>query len=116
MLEGDLSMRPVGKNGLSSLSLRLISSGYSNSRKVTLGGIRLELEDGTRQQVLDEQWEVVIEPDETVDVSIPVALVDQQNPGTYRGEIQFIFAGDTSFTPALASVEYRVKGFIGNNL
>jgi hypothetical protein len=110
------SMRPIGKKGKSSITLHLASSGYSSARTIAIGQVTMEMPDATGQVIMAEPTEFSIDPDESLDIKLPVQFSALPDPGTYSGNLVFVFTGDTAFTPAVATIEYRVKGFIGNNI
>ena len=113
---GDITMRAIGRNGNSELKLTLVSSGYASPRSVSVRRIMLEMPDGSEQSVLLQPVEVKIDPDATADLSLPVGLDTLPAPGRYSGKVTFSFSGDTVFTPAVGEVEYRIRGFFGNNV
>ncbi len=113
---GLATLRPIGKSGRSTLTVRLTSSGYTTSRSISIIQAAIDMPDGTGQIILHEPKQFFIEPDETIDVKFAVRFDPIPEPGTYSGNVIFVFAGDTAFSPAVSVVEYRVKGFIGNNI
>ena len=110
------SLSSIGKGGLSKMTIELTSRGYSSGRSITITGIALEHHDGSLHNLLREPFQFSISPDETKRVQIPVIFESVPDPGEYSGKVMFAFRGDTVFSPAVATVGYRVKGLLGNNI
>lgn len=110
------SLSPIGKSGKSKLTIHLTSSGYSSARSISIIQATIDLPDGTGQKILAEPVSFSIEPDETKDVKIDVQFTSIPDSGRHTGNVIFVFEGDTAFSPAVSTVEYRVKGFLGNNI
>lgn len=112
----DPSLSAIGNGGLSKLTIELRSRGYSSARSISITGISLEHHDGSLHNLLPDPFQFSIDPDETKKVEIPVIFESVPDPGKYSGKVMFAFHGDTVFSPAMATVGYRVKGFLGNNI
>jgi len=115
-LQDSPSLAAVGKSGKSNMKIELASSGYSESREITIMQIDLQLPDNASQSLLDKPFTFAIPAEDTMSVNIPVYFQSIPEPGDYAGNVVFVFTGDTAFSPAVAAVEYRVKGFFGNNI
>ncbi len=113
---GEVKVKPVDGDGGSTVSFEIESSGYENTRTITINNVAVEIEDGQRRIVREEPVKVTIEPAATKTVKFDVQIPNPPDPGRYSSRMFFSHTGDTVITPAAADVEIRVRGFIGNNL
>ena len=113
---GNISLRSINDHGSTTLNMVLTSDGYSDTRTVTISRVTLVMPDGSDQQVLADLTEVEIPPGESVDVVLQLKLDDLPPPGVYTGDLIFSFVGQTAFSPAGSRIEYRVAGFLVNNI
>lgn len=115
-LVGSPELEPVGKDGSSQITMTIESSGYSQARTVNIRNIQLDIEEGASHTLLSENFTFTIAPDSSKTVTIPVAMPTDLEPGMKTGRISFSFAGKSVFSPAVTSVEFKVKNFLENNI
>ena len=109
-------LAPVGKDGATKVRFSVLSAGYSMERAVVIKGIRLTIDGGEINEILDNSFTFSILPEEEKKIEIPAVLDNSPEPGTYQGRIVFIFAGDTPFVPAADDVSVRIKSFLQRNV
>lgn len=115
-IQAPVALAPIGKDGKTKVRFSVLSSGYSMERTVAIKGIRLTIEGGEINEILDSSYAFSILPEEEKKIDIPVVLDISPDPGSYQGRVVFIFAGDTPFSPASADVSVRVKSFLQRNV
>jgi len=106
----------VKSNGSSSLRFVLQSVYYEEDVRITITDAVLKTSDLGTIQLVPKPVEIVINPENPADVSIPVLFPGNPESGEYSGEIYFSFSGDSSFSPAVFAVDFSVKNYFMSNI
>jgi hypothetical protein len=99
--------------GLGRLHLGLTSRGYDQPVTVELSGIQLSLPGRADQDILRSPRTLTVAPGTLLQASLRLALRPRLPAGEYKGEIRFLFAGQTQFTPVVAATTFRVTSVGG---
>ena len=116
----DLISKPtisaISKNGESKLKITLKSKYYKDPTAITISDIELTVNDQNQENILENKFPFILQPDQTTDIIIPVKINMNLDPGKYNGQLSFVFQGDASFVPAVSNVNFKVKGFVHSNI
>jgi len=115
-LVGKPKISPVPKNGETTLKINIESIEYEQPAPLTIGIITLKTGEKKQDNLISEHKIFVIKPNETNTIEIPVKIDLDLESGKHDGEVSFVTVGGTTFAPALAPVQFRVKGFFASNL
>jgi len=107
---------PFNSLGRGRLRLGLTSRGHEQAVTLELSGIRLSLEGTAEQDILRRPLRLTVTPGAPLQASLPLRLKPRLPVGDYRGEIRFIFAGETQFTPVVTPADFQVKSLLAGTL
>ena len=112
-----LTVKPVGKQGESVLTIPLSISGFSAEQEIAFNRIIADFQaPGVENEILTQGGSYKLPKEGTKEITLPFSLGQDLAPGTYNATLTFTFQGLTVFTPSKADVTIEVKGFFGNNI
>jgi von Willebrand factor type A domain len=95
----------LNKNGQGVLELQIESTGYSDTKEITIIEIKLISETTQNLNILEKPVTIVVEPEKSSVIEIPVSIpLSEQD---YTAEIAFIFDGENIFTPAVHTIHIK---------
>ena len=110
------ALAPFNGLGLSRLRFGLTSRGYDQPVTVELSGVSLSLPDRPEQDILRGPRKLTVAPGAPLQAALPLRLRPRLPAGSYSGEIRFLFAGETRFTPVVTPVAFQVNSILGGLL
>ncbi len=110
------SLSPFNGLGLGRLRLGLTARGYDQPVTLELSGIRLSLPGQPEQDILRGTRKLTVAPGASFEASLPLRLRSRLPAGEYKGEILFLFAGETRFTPVVTPAAFQVNSLLGGLL
>jgi Mg-chelatase subunit ChlD len=112
-----VSLSRIKAGGRGTLSFTLESKNYPDAKKIVISGITLSLPGQARgpENILPGPYSLSIEPESSEQVTIPVRIAGELEPGEYSGTLEFAFAGETRFLPTVVDVRFQVQTWLQNN-
>jgi hypothetical protein len=107
---------PFNSLGRGRLRLGLTSRGHEQAVTLELSGIRLALPGQAEQNILRGSRRLIVAPGAPLQSYLPLRLKPRLPLGEYRGEIRFVFAGETQFTPVVMPAEFQVESLLAGTL
>jgi len=104
----------VGLDGKSDLHVTLTSTGYTDTQKIVVSSLALDLGGGSSTQISGSRT-LEVPAKGTPSFTIPVTL-PRLSSGNHSGKIIATFAGDKTFSPAVFDVTFAVNGVVLNYL
>jgi hypothetical protein len=104
---------PFNALGRGRLRLELTARGYEQPVSLELSGISLSLPGRPEQDILRGPRQLTVAPGGPLEASLPLRLRPRLPAGEYSGEIRFLFAGQTRFTPVVMPAAFQVHSVLG---
>ncbi len=104
----------LNQHGRGTLKLRLVSKGYTEVKEIVISAIQLLLPGRDVENILAHEFSISLQPDGSETARLPIHIQQELESGDYSGTIQFFFAGEEQFIPAVMEVQFHVKSFLGN--
>ncbi len=104
----------VGGGGKASLPLTLSSSGFSSDQEITINDVTFYSGKAGEQHLLAKEFRFSVQPDQSVQVNIPLQIPADLAPGDYTGDISFSFSSQAIFTPGRIEAEVHVNSLLEN--
>ncbi len=117
VVDGTVSVAPVGSDGSTELTLSLRSEGYSREVAISLAGIAAASGTVTAAQALaGAPVSLTVGATGDTVVRLPLALPADLPAGRRPWKLSFSFLPGERFTPGELTVPVTVRGWVGNNL
>jgi Mg-chelatase subunit ChlD len=115
-LQGEPLIKPIPKNGKTKIIIKVLNKDMNQPKSVTIDNIKLTVGVQTQERLIDKNFIFIVEPNKTAIAEIPVQINMDLKPGVNIGEISFRFPNDIGFSPSSKKINFKVQGFIGNNI
>ena len=97
----------LDKNGKTTIDLEIESTGFNDVKDINIIEIKMVSESKLNENILITPFVLRIEKEKVSKFSIPVTFPLSEEE--YTAEIIFIFEGENSFSPAVQSVNVKIK-------
>jgi len=97
--------------GKGKISLTLASQGYEKRESIQLiiSRILLSISSKEEKNILTGEYQVDLKPEEAKEIKIPIQVPDPPGKGEYQGTLEFLFASEEGFLPAVIPVSFEVR-------
>ena len=104
----------VTQGGEAILPLTLSSSGFTKEQSITVNNVMFYSSQAGDMNILKNQYELTIQPDETRQVEIPLQFSANLAAGDYQGELVFSFGSQALFTPGRIKTQVHINTLFEN--
>jgi len=110
-LAGPLLISKLTAQGKGKISLTLASRGYEKRESVQLiiSRILLSISSKEEKNILSKEYQFDLKPEEAKEIKIPIKVPDPPGKGEYQGTLEFFFASEEGFLPAVIPVSFEVR-------
>lgn len=97
--------------GKGKITLKLASQGYQEQESVQLiiSRILLSVSSKEEKNILTGEYQFELKAEEAKEIKIPIKVPDPPDKGEYQGTLEFFFASEEGFLPAVIPVNFQVK-------
>ena len=100
---------PFSRNKESKIVLKIASKNIKTVTDIVVDSIKLDIDTVKGQELLGNIFQLQISPDSVNEISIPVKINRDIEPGEYNGTINFSFSSKNVFTPSSFDINLEIK-------
>lgn len=110
-LVGPLLLSRLTAQGKGKIRLSLASQGYKKREPIQLiiHRIKLSIPAKDFDNILTREYQFDLKPEEVTEIKIPIQVPDPPGKGEYQGTLEFFFASEEGFLPAVIPVNFQVR-------
>jgi len=101
----------LSAQGKGKITLKLASQGYEKRESVQLiiSSILLSVSSKEEKNILAGEYQFELKAEEEKELKIPIQVPDPPGKGEYQGTLEFFFASEEGFLPAVIPVSFEVR-------
>ncbi len=110
-LVGPLLISKLSAQGKGKITLELASQGYKKGEPIQLiiHRIKLSISEKDFDNILTNDYQFELKPEESKEIKIPIQVPDPPGKGEYQGTLEFFFASEEGFLPAVIPLSFEVR-------